>query len=117
MLPGRGQVQDHVTWLWPVHTAQTFIDVWSVVHLCFWVVFGANVEAIFLARRLQTRLAYLLAAGVALLLACVWEVVEWQLVEPRGLALHLESTLNRWVSDPMMAMIGMMGGIHLVRKQ
>lgn len=97
-------------WLWPVVTGRTFFDVWSVVHLAFWLVVGANIRALVKGPRV-TAYAACIAAAYA------WEVFEKWWMEPRGYVLHPESWLNRWLSDPLMCVLGVLAGVALIARQ
>jgi hypothetical protein len=100
-------------WIWPIRSGQTFFDVWSVVHLAFWLVVGGNLEALHQIGKLP---ALGLAYGCGFALSFGWEILE-RILELNGLVKIPEGKLNRWVSDPLMALIGMALGIFLVGKQ
>jgi len=81
----------------------SFIDRWTFVHLAFWFVIGANTEALQIPH--WVRWPGLLAG------AFLWEVVEHLLEKHTSIVAEPEGYLNRWVSDPLMAIIG--GGIGM----
>lgn len=104
-----------MSWLWPIKTGQTFFDTWSICHVCFWLVYGYN----FVAVCLKYKWTVSLELGVLLALVCayVWECFEGFYLEPRGWVMFQEIWFNRWVSDPLMAIIGAMIGIVLAKRQ
>lgn len=104
-----------MSWLWPIKTGQTFFDTWSICHVCFWLVYGYN----FVATCLKYKWAAPLWLGVLLALigAYAWECFEGFVLEPRGWVMFQEVWFNRWVSDPLMAVIGALVGIALAKRQ
>lgn len=95
----------------PIGTAgRGLLDVWSVVHFAFWFVVGADIRA--LAGRVSLR-----SMAICLMVAYAWEVAERFLLEPRGLVTHPESLLNRWISDPLMCVVGVAAGSWLIARQ
>lgn len=84
--------------LWFGKTGTAFFDRWTVIHLCFWVVACGNMAA----KGVPLWLYALLTLGGAF----VWEVLEQYVVERKlGWVKHPESPLNRWVSDPITAVL------------
>lgn len=104
-----------MSWLWPIKTGKTFFDVWSVCHCFFWVVLGFNWGA--LAPKHKWMALAWLPFAVTLVLALLWEVAEKWYFEPHGWVLHPEVWYNRWLSDPLVGLIGMGLGLWLVSKQ
>jgi hypothetical protein len=102
-------------WLWPIQTGTTMFDVWSIVHLCFWLVLGANWEAVRVSRHWQQCWAAVL--GSTLALALLWEVFERWYAEPHGWVAHPEVWFNRWLSDPLVGLTGVALGILLISRQ
>lgn len=98
---------------WPIITGKTFLDRWSIVHLAFWFIVGANVESI---RQLHPVASISLAYIAGMVGAGLWELFETKL-ENWGFVKHKESPLNRWVSDPLMAPVGMALGVLLIGGQ
>ena len=95
-------------WLYG-ETGRSFIDRWSAIHFASGVVIGANLEAF--------ALAIWLRLVVCLVLAYTWEVIELQLQLHTDIVKHPESKLNRWVSDPIMMILGAALGGWLVHGQ
>lgn len=87
-------------WLWPIRTGKTFFDYWSVAHLSFWLVVGATLAA-FNCDRIKSYL-------IALAVAYAWEGFE-RFAEVRwpNVWQSPESTLNAFVSDPLMCFLGL----------
>ena len=88
-------------WLAPI-TGYSFFDVWSIVHLAFWIFAGSTLWA--LCVKLPV------ASGCSLAAAYAWELFE-HVMAP----LHPdvwkdpESWWNAWVSDPVMCVVGVLG--------
>jgi hypothetical protein len=97
-------------WLWPPVTGKTFLDVWSICHFAAGVVIGYDLGS---QNRSFARLVLL-----TVLLGYLWEVVE-TLIEKYfpGVVKHPEGPLNRWVSDPLMVLLGAFLGFWLVGYQ
>ena len=82
-------------------TGQSLIDIWTLVHLCFWIVVGSTLWA-FKAPKLKS-------VVVCWLISLAWEVFEvfafklwpdkWQ--DP-------ESWYNSFISDPLTSIIGVL---------
>jgi len=102
-------------WLWPVKTGRTFVDLWTICHLCFWVVIGFNWGALALKNKALHSwwLPYLCALAGAFL----WEVFEGQVLERLGVVRYPEVWFNRWLSDPLVALVGVGLGLWLVNRQ
>ena len=88
-------------WLWPIRTGKTFFDRWTLVHLAFWYVVGANLSS--------QKVSWWVSFGIMIVGAYLWEAFEQEILEPRGKVKFPEGKLNRWVSDPLMAVVG--GGL------
>lgn len=101
-------------WLWPIKTGESFFDLWSLTHFAFWYVVGADVKALQAAGKVKGLLYPLL---LALAFAFVWELVERYGFEPRGLVVFPERWWNRWISDPLMAVVGVWVGWWVVKHQ
>ncbi len=88
-------------WLWPIKTGKTFFDVWTIVHLSFWVFVG-HLAWVFHWNRWYSM-------GVFMTVALLWEVFE-RVMEPKrpDIWLNPESWLNAWVSDPMTCLVGVL---------
>lgn len=82
------------------------IDRWTLVHLAFWFVIGANMEVLHIPHWFRW-------PGL-LLGAFAWEVLEELLEVYTDMVAEPESRLNRWISDPLMAIIGGAAGMYLV---
>ena len=98
---------------WIGEAGSSFFDVWSVVHLAFWLVVGSNVEAIAAAKQHEWKNVSLVV-GV-LVGAYAWEFVERFLFEPAGYVRFPEIWYNRWISDPLVGVLGAFLGALLVR--
>jgi hypothetical protein len=92
-------------------TGRSFFDVWTIVHVAFWLVFGANARAMGASRWLSLLIMFVGAA--------VWEVAErfgektWP-----NVWLHREVWYNSWISDIFFAgVIGVLIGWWLVDNQ
>ena len=73
------------------------LDRWTLVHGAFWFVIGANIAW----------LSIPLVWGAVIVLggAYTWEVIEMTL-ERHNLVGGSETPLNRWLSDPLVSVIG-----------
>jgi hypothetical protein len=82
-------------------TGYSLIDVWSLVHFCFWVFVGSC----FWARRAQV----LVSLGICLGVAVGWEVFE-RFAEKKwpDTWLNPESWWNSWVSDLSTVLLGVL---------
>jgi len=103
------------SWLWPVKTGRVFFDVWSIVHMAFWLVLGANWEAVRTSHKWPRHLGAVL--GVTLVLALAWECFEKWYAEPHGWVAHPEIWFNRWLSDPLVGLAGVALGILIISRQ
>jgi len=91
---------------WIGKRGKAFFDAWSIVHFAFWLVVGANFEQLQLSPWLRWSLVI---AG-----AFVWEFIEVALDTLTNLEMTHEGRLNRWVSDPLMAVAGSAAGMYLI---
>lgn len=74
---------------------------------------GANLESIASNKNLTWKPEQIIV-GV-LLGAYAWEFVERFLLEPAGLIRYPEIWYNRWISDPLVGVVGAYLGAMLVR--
>ena len=88
-------------WFIGGRTGYAFLDVWSIVHFCFWVYAGSVLWP------LQKPRPLMLAA--CLVLAFAWEIFE-RFAEKKWpkLWLNPESWWNAWISDPLMCVLGVL---------
>lgn len=111
-------------WLYG-HTGFSFIDVWALVHLTFWIFFGSCLWA---GLRQKGREARIVALTACMVLAYGWEMSEavfapqyhglwgdWFLYDGAHYEFacvswlpicHYESWWNSWISDPLTCLIG-----------
>jgi len=84
------------SWLWPVKTGKTLLDVWTVCHIAFWLVLGFNLAAF--------HASFVQSMALCYLGACVWEVVEryGEKFFPEIWA-HPEKWWNSWIGDALIA--------------
>lgn len=84
--------------IWFGSAGQAFCDRWSLIHLAFWAFVCGDMAALGVPLW-----AYWL---IVIAGAFTWEVIE-QYVFERWLKMvrHPETMLNRWVSDPLMAVL------------
>ena len=90
------------TWLWPVQTGKTLIDVWTVAHLAFWIFIGSTLWSLKWPSRPWLMVGCLAAA-------LTWEAFErW--AEPRypHLWLDPEAPINSYVSDLATVVVGLL---------
>lgn len=80
-----------------------FLDSWTLVHLAFWFMVGANMEQLGWPQWLRWLLIFV---G-----AYLWEVFEAWMDERTMIQMTHESWVNRWVSDPIMAFVGAFFGM------
>jgi len=80
------------------HNGEAFLDRWTLVHLALWFVVGANMQALGVPQ--------LWRWPIILVGAYVWEIIESLLEEHTKLVMVQESPINRWVSDPLMGILG-----------
>jgi hypothetical protein len=85
--------------LWPIVTGRTIIDVWTIVHVSFWIYAGS------IGWSNKVKLWHMIIIGFALSL--VWEAFE-KFAEKKWphLWLNPESFVNSWISDPLTSTIG-----------
>jgi hypothetical protein len=91
-------------------TGEALLDWWTVVHISWWLVWGANAES--------QNYAMWWAFPAGMLLAFAWEVVESLAGEKWGwFRIHRpEGFWNRWISDPVIATpLGWWAGVLGVR--
>lgn len=93
-------------WFWPIRTGETFFDVWSIVHFCTFLGFGATLQA--------TKLPLWAVLLILLTLGFGWEVVERYVPFIHMHVKNPESWLNSWISDPIIDMLGGGVGIWLI---
>ena len=88
-----------MNWFFGGRTGYAFLDVWAIVHFCFWVFAGSCLWG------LKTGRPILLAG--CLVVALLWEVFE-KYAEKQWPTkwLNPESWWNSWVSDPLMCVLG-----------
>jgi hypothetical protein len=93
-------------------TGRSFVDVWSVAHLAFWIFVGSVLWPMVKDAGTTTRL---IALGACLIVAYAWEGFE-KIAEVRWprLWLHPESWHNSFVSDPLTTVIGVLGMMYLL---
>lgn len=98
------------TWLYPIKTGQTFFDVWSIAHFAAGVVIGFDLAS-------QNSSIWRVVL-ITLILGYLWEVVESGIERwlPKFIK-HHEGLLNRWVSDPLMVLVGALLGSWIVGYQ
>lgn len=89
-----------MSWLFGT-TGQSFFEVWTIVHLCFWIFIGSCLWAL--------KMNKWLAVSSALAAAGLWEVFE-RYAERKwpDKWLDPESWINSWVSDPLTALVGVL---------
>ena len=80
------------------HSGEAFIDRWTLVHIAFWFVVGANLQAL--------GVEHMWRWPIILIGAYLWEVIESLLEEYTNIVAVPESVINRWVSDPFMSVVG-----------
>jgi len=85
---------------------EAFFDAWTIVHIAFWFVIGANME--------HLGVSHWIRWPAALAGAYVWEVVEQWLEAHAPFDVTPESWQNRWISDPLMALIGTLLGMLIL---
>jgi hypothetical protein len=89
------------SWLWPVATGKTFLDVWTIFHLAFWLYMGSNFYSF------KVPLATALAVGIVF--SYLWEIFErYAEVKWPAIWTHPESWVNAYVSDPLTSVVGIL---------
>ena len=93
-------------------TGRSFIDVWTLPHLAFWIFVGSVLWPFVKDAGAGARL---IALGACLIAAYLWEGFE-KIAEVRWpqLWLHPESLVNSLVSDPLTTVIGILGMMWLL---
>ena len=88
-------------WLLPI-TGYSFFDVWTLVHLAFWIFAGSTLWGFQVPKWLS------LACSLAF--AFAWEGFE-HVMAPLHPAIWRdpESWWNSWLSDPLMCVVGVLG--------
>lgn len=85
------------------HNGEALLDRWTLVHLAFWFVIGANMNAL--------KVGNVWAWVLVMTGAFAWEVIETLLEKHTSAVAAPESYINRWVSDPLMAVLGTLLGM------
>ena len=84
------------------HTGYSFIDIWSLIHLAFWIFIGSCLWA--------TKVHRLVALLCCLGAAFSWEVFEFFAQRKwTDVWLNQESWWNSWLSDPLTCVVGVLG--------
>lgn len=83
-----------------------FFDAWTLVHLAFWFMVGANMEQLDWTQWVRWS-----SVGVG---AIAWEFFETWLDSKTDLQMTKESFANRWLSDPLMAFVGAFLGMLVI---
>ena len=93
---------------WFGERGKAFFDAWTVIHLAFWLVVGAVFVMAGVAGKWWVW--PVVFAG-----AYIWEVAEtlFEHFVPERV-LTWEGKVNRWISDPLMAVIGVGAAIWLL---
>ena len=88
-------------YFWPIRAGITFLDYWTLAHLAFWFVAGANLGAAGWPRWLS--------AGLCVVAAFGWEGFE-RAAEPMWPHIWQspESWVNAWLSDPLTCVAGLL---------
>ena len=89
------------------HNGEAILDRWTLVHLAWWFVIGANMES--------QHMGWVARWVIIMVGAFAWEVIETAMEKYTSMVAQPESYLNRWVSDPLMAVIGGGAGMFLLR--
>ena len=100
-------------WLY-FYTGYSFVDVWTLVHLSFWIFFGSSVWGL---TNKHSNIPWFRTAvcGGCVLLSLLWEVVEGPLARANPTVwLDPESWWNSWLSDPLTCIIGVLGVWYLL---
>lgn len=97
-------------WLWPIVTGKTFFDSSTIIHLCAWIFIGSGCAYAGWPLWLGMLICMMVAIGWEFfeIHAELWWPDTWQ---------HPESWHNRWVSDPLMCILGVALAYWLVRIQ
>jgi hypothetical protein len=90
-------------------TGKSFIDVWTLPHLGFWVFVGSTLWAF--------KLKSFTVFSICLALSYAWEIFErFAEVKWPDKWLSPESWLNSYISDPLTCVIGVLGIWILLNK-
>lgn len=94
-------------WFWPVRTGKTVLDVWTIMHVAFWVYMASNFYSFGVTRNR--------ALFLGVVLSFAWEFFErfaehqwpdiWQ---------HPESFANAYVSDPLTSVLGVLFSYYVL---
>jgi hypothetical protein len=96
-------------WLLPI-TGYSFFDVWTLVHLAFWIFVGSTLWAFHLTKWVS-------------LACCLTVAFAWEIVENVMAPLHpeiwkdSESLWNAWISDPLTTVVGVLGIYWLLNRR
>ena len=77
------------------------LDRWTLIHFAFWLVIGANIHWL--------SIPIWLGAVIVIGGAYAWEVIEMYM-EKYEFVSGKESSKNRWISDPLISVIGAVAG-------
>ena len=80
------------------HNGEAFLDRWTLVHLALWFVIGADMHAL--------GVPHMWRWPIILVGAFVWEIIETALEKYTKLVMVQEVPYNRWISDPLMGILG-----------
>jgi len=91
-------------------TGYSFVDVWSIVHVAFWVYTGSLVWSFQEAQPEESALkSRYLGMAACMLGAIAWEVFEFFMAPKHPkLWMSTESWWNAWVSDPLTCVWGVL---------
>lgn len=93
--------ESFTAFLWG-HTGRSLLDIWSVVHFCFWVFIGSSIHPF-----VGPKFPGWMALGICVVLSFVWEIVErFPESTQKSLWMHPESWVNAFISDPAMCVLG-----------
>ena len=87
-------------YFWPIVTGLTFFDIWTVVHLAFWVATSSYLWSF------RDKIKKLWAFVICFSFSFIWEVIE-RIAETYWADRWTspESWVNSWISDPLMCVI------------
>lgn len=91
---------------WLGKKGSAVLDRWTPLHLVVWFIVGLSIGYLDLSRWWIW--------PVVLLGGYTWSTVEMALETLTGLELQVEGRLNRWVADPLMAVVGSSAGMYIV---
>lgn len=97
-------------YFWPIQTGRTFFDAWTIVHIAFWLVVGANMGN-------PTLKISIWACWLTFIVgAVIWEVVEKFVVHQMlGWVAFPEVWYNSWISDILVAPLGGFIGYYMIK--